>query len=189
MSGRQCPGPAQPSPHSLSAALPFTAATTGAQASRATDGEKWEHAAQGRGAALRGMQGHIGAFRGPAWFMRGSRDAMIQECCEQRLTASLCALFDVQTAGDCATMSSLLQPIFEENKVDIYFAGHDHNLQFINKSQVRVLQQNKQAEQCATASEIGITLSLRHLTGGNPRCTISIPRGIWSRIRRAHWCS
>eukprot|EP00967_Tisochrysis_lutea_P017594 scaffold19935_cov19-Tisochrysis_lutea.AAC.1 len=118
-----------------------------------------------------------------------NEDAMIQECCEQRLTASLCALFDVQTAGDCATMSSLLQPIFEENKVDIYFAGHDHNLQFINKSQVRVLQQNKQAEQCATASEIGITLSLRHLTGGNPRCTISIPRGIWSRIRRAHWCS
>uniref|UniRef100_A0A7S3VGW3 Calcineurin-like phosphoesterase domain-containing protein n=1 Tax=Dunaliella tertiolecta TaxID=3047 RepID=A0A7S3VGW3_DUNTE len=40
-----------------------------------------------------------------------------------------------ETAGDCATMSSLLQPIFEENKVDIYFAGHDHNLQFINKSQ------------------------------------------------------
>eukprot|EP00983_Pelagomonas_calceolata_P041920 1138257-Pelagomonas_calceolata.AAC.3 len=54
---------AAPSPHSLSAALPFTAATTGAQARRATDGEEWEHAAQGRGAALRGIQGHTGLFQ------------------------------------------------------------------------------------------------------------------------------
>ncbi|KAF5833127.1 Metallo-dependent phosphatase-like protein [Dunaliella salina] len=40
-----------------------------------------------------------------------------------------------QTDGDCATMSSLLQPIFEQYQVDVYFAGHDHNLQFIDKSQ------------------------------------------------------
>eukprot|EP00983_Pelagomonas_calceolata_P050295 1141902-Pelagomonas_calceolata.AAC.1 len=64
MSGRQCPGPArpspqqQPSPHSLSAALPFTAAPIGAQGSRPTDGEEWEHAAQ-EGSSTKG---HAGAF-------------------------------------------------------------------------------------------------------------------------------
>eukprot|EP00983_Pelagomonas_calceolata_P011838 380636-Pelagomonas_calceolata.AAC.2 len=49
-----------------------------AQASRATDGEEWEHAVR-RGAALRGIQGLFRGIQGPAWLMHeegaGGNDA------------------------------------------------------------------------------------------------------------------